>query len=70
MLILPEVGSTSRVMQRTSVDLPLPERPMITNTSPRPTSNEMSREAIVQPVLAIRSALGRSASLLPITLSA
>ena len=43
---------------------------MITNTSPRPTSNEMSREATVQPVFAISSALGRSASLLPITLSA
>ena len=41
----------SRVRQRTSVDLPLPERPMTTKTSPGRTSNETSRTAIVEPVL-------------------
>ena len=46
------VGSISRVRQRTSVDLPLPDRPMTTKTSPGRTSNETSRTAIV-------AALGR-----------
>ena len=36
----PAVGSISRVRQRTSVDLPLPDRPMTTKTSPGRTSNE------------------------------
>ena len=34
----PAVGSISRVRQRTSVDLPEPDRPMTTNTSPGATS--------------------------------
>ena len=33
-VILPAVGSISRISVRTSVDLPEPERPMTTNTSP------------------------------------
>src|SRR5579864_4098607 len=60
--IAPDVGSIRRVMQRTSVDFPLPERPMTTKTSPRRTSNVISRDATVQPVLAISSARGRSTS--------
>ena len=43
-------------MQRTSVDLPLPESPMTTKISPRRTSKEMSRGATVQPHFAISSA--------------
>src|SRR5581483_2669143 len=66
----PAVGSTRRVRQRTSVDLPLPERPITTNTSPRPTSNETSRAATVQPVFAISSARGRSTSPLEIARAA
>jgi hypothetical protein len=38
MTICPAVGSTSREMQRTRVDLPLPERPMTTKVSPCCTS--------------------------------
>ena len=34
----PTVGSIKRLMHRTSVDLPLPERPMTTNVSPSVTS--------------------------------
>ena len=34
MTISPPVGSIKRVRQRTIVDLPLPERPMMTNVSP------------------------------------
>ena len=69
-VIVPDVGSISLVTQRTSVDLPLPERPMTTKTSPRLTSNEMSRDATVQPVLAISSARGSSTSPLPTTRAA
>ena len=47
----PAVGSMRRVMQRTSVDLPLPDRPMTTKTSPGQTSNETSRRATIEPVL-------------------
>ena len=39
---VPPVGSMSRVSSRTSVDLPDPERPMTTNTSPGATSKETS----------------------------
>ena len=35
MRTVPAVGSTSRVRQRTSVDLPLPDSPITTNVSPR-----------------------------------
>ena len=64
----PAVGSMRRVMQRTSVDLPLPDRPMTTNISPGRTSNETSRIAIMDPVLARSSSFGKSASGVPITL--
>ena len=47
---------------RTSVDLPLPDRPITTKTSPGMTSMSMSRIATTQPVLASSSARGRSAS--------
>ena len=55
---------------RTSVDLPEPERPITTKTSPGQTSNETSRTAATQPVFARSSARGRSASGVPSTLSA
>src|SRR3954465_14298751 len=51
----PAVGSMSRVRQRTSVDLPEPDNPITTNTSPGATSKLTSRTAAVQPVLDIRS---------------
>ncbi len=34
MMTWPEVGRSSRFMQRTSVDLPAPEKPMMPKTSP------------------------------------
>ncbi len=40
---VPAVGSMSRVSSRTSVDLPEPERPITTNTSPGATSKATSR---------------------------
>ena len=49
-------------MQRTSVDLPEPDRPITTNTSPSGTSKLTSRTAATQPVRASSSARGRSAS--------
>ena len=55
---------------RTSVDLPEPERPITTNTSPGQTSSETSRTAATQPVLARSSARGNAASGVPITWSA
>src|SRR5699024_9671334 len=36
----PEVGSIRRFSMRTSVDFPLPDKPIITKTSPSFTSNE------------------------------
>ena len=51
----PAVGSIRRVMQRTRVDLPLPDRPITTKTSPGLTSNDTSRIAIIEPVLALSS---------------
>jgi hypothetical protein len=54
-MISPAVGSMSRVRQRTSVDLPDPDRPITTNTSPGATSKVVSRTAAVQPVLASSS---------------
>ena len=53
----PSVGSISRVRQRTSVDLPLPDRPMTTKTSPGLTSNETSRTAIVPPCAATAASM-------------
>ena len=52
----PRVGSMSRARQRTSDDLPLPDSPITTNVSPRPTSKEMSRTPTVWPVAAWISA--------------
>ena len=66
----PAVGSISLISVRTSVDLPEPERPITTNTSPGYTSNDTSRTAATQPVFSRNSARGRSASGVPITLSA
>ena len=60
----------SRVSSRTSVDLPEPDRPITTNTSPGATSNETSLTAMTQPVLACRSLRERSASAVPMIFSA
>ncbi len=65
----PEVGSISRVRQRTSVDLPEPDRPITTNTSPGATSNDTSLTPTTQPVFSFRSARESSASGVPRTLS-
>ncbi len=70
MLIAPAVGSIRRISVRTSVDLPEPESPITTNTSPGQTCSEMSRTAIVQPVFSRSSARGSSASAEPIRRSA
>ena len=69
-LTVPAVGSISRISVRTSVDLPEPERPMTTKTSPGQTSMLTSRTAATQPVFSRSSARGRSASGVPMTLSA
>ena len=69
MMIWPDVGSISRVRQRTRVDLPEPERPMITKTSPGATSKETSLTPTTQPVFSLRSARDSSASGVPRTLS-
>ncbi len=47
---------------RTSVDLPDPDSPITTKTSPFATSNETSRTAATHPVLASNSARESSAS--------
>ena len=60
--ILPAVGSISRMSVRTSVDLPDPDSPMTTKTSPGQTSSDTSLTATTQPVFALCSARGRSAS--------
>jgi hypothetical protein len=70
MRIAPAVGSISRISVRTSVDLPEPDRPMTTNTSPGQTSSETSRTAIVQPVFSRSSEGDSSASGVPMTRSA
>src|SRR3954464_11764812 len=48
--IVPLLGSMSRLSKRTSVDLPEPDKPMITNSSPSWTSKETSWTARVAPV--------------------
>ena len=58
--ICPAVGSISRVRQRMSVDLPEPERPMTTNTSPGATSKLTSRTAATHPVARVSSAPSRA----------
>jgi hypothetical protein len=45
--ISPAVGSMSRDMQRTSVDLPEPDSPMMTKHSPSRTSSVTSRTAAI-----------------------
>ena len=62
MRTVPTVGSISRVRQRISVDLPLPDNPMTTKTSPGTTSMSMSRIATTLPVCASSCLRGRSAS--------
>ena len=53
----PAVGSIKRVKHRTSVDLPEPERPMTTKTSPSATSKETSLTAATHPVCSNSSGL-------------
>jgi hypothetical protein len=53
----PEVGSISRVRQRTSVDFPEPDSPITTNISPGATSKVTSRTAAVHPVRSSSSRL-------------
>jgi hypothetical protein len=65
MLILPAVGSIRRISVRTSVDLPEPDRPITTNTSPGQMSMLTSRTATVQPVLSRSSRRDSSASGVP-----
>lgn len=60
----------SRVRQRTRVDLPEPDRPITTKTSPLRTSKVTSRTAAVQPVRSRSSAADRSASAEPGTFAA
>ncbi len=67
---LPWVGSISRVRQRTRVDLPEPESPITTNTSPGATSKETSRTPTTQPCFSFSSARDSFSSGVPITLSA
>ena len=70
MWMLPAVGSIRRISVRTRVDLPEPDRPMTTNTSPGWISIETSRTATTLPVLRCSSQRGSSASGVPMTLSA
>src|SRR5258708_15962218 len=49
MRMRPEVGSTSRLMQRRSVDLPDPLGPMIETNSPFATSSVTPSRALVPP---------------------
>src|SRR5690242_7289454 len=49
--MLPAVGWISRLMHRTSVDLPEPDSPMTTKTSPERTANETPATATTLPVL-------------------
>src|ERR1700712_1064227 len=50
-VIVPESMDSSRLMQRHSVDLPEPEAPTTTTTSPRSTSRSMSCSAWNEPKL-------------------
>ena len=69
MLILPALGSIRRISVRTSVDLPEPERPMTTKTSPGWISIDTSRTATTQPVFWRSSRGGSSQSGVPMSLS-
>ena len=68
-VMVPAVGSISRVSSRTRVDLPEPDRPITTNTSPGATSKETSLTPTTQSVLVFRSARESSASGVPMILS-
>jgi hypothetical protein len=57
-----DVGSMSRVRQRISVDFPLPDSPITTNTSPGATSMSMSRIATTLPVCVCSWRRGKSAN--------
>ena len=46
---VPWVGSTRRFAQRSSVDLPAPDEPMMDTNSPRATSIDTSSSAFDQP---------------------
>ena len=46
---LPDVGRSRRLMQRTSVDLPAPEMPMMPYTSPSGISRDTSSRACSSP---------------------
>ena len=58
----PAVGSIKRVKQRTKVDLPDPDKPITTKTSPGATSKDTSLTAAVFPVFALNSERERLAS--------
>jgi len=47
--ISPASIATSRLMQRKTVDLPLPEGPMMQHTSPGSTASEMSESTTFVP---------------------
>ena len=49
-IISPEVGDIRRFIQRSKVDFPLPDNPMITNISPSPIERFTSFTATVHPV--------------------
>ena len=53
----PAEGSISRLMQRIRVDLPQPESPMTTKSSPGAMSMEMSRSPTTAPVCSWMSSL-------------
>ena len=67
---VPAVGSISRVSRRTSVDLPEPDRPITTNTSPGATSKETSRMPTTWPVFSCSSLRDSWASSVAMILSA
>lgn len=48
--MLPIVGSINRLIRRTNVDLPLPDKPIITKISPCSTENEAWLTPTVHPV--------------------
>ena len=69
MWMLPALGSIRRISVRTRVDLPEPDRPMTTNTSPGWTSIDDVADGHDVPVLRCSSQRGSSASGVPMTLS-
>src|SRR5688572_5814639 len=52
--IVPDVASVSRLIMRSSVDLPAPERPMMPTIWPLGTSNETSSTATSEPNFLVR----------------